>query len=72
MREEFPAGIARSFGDLRAGFADLGVDRDRRLDIVLFKRLEQPQNPTRMPYSCQAQFGTSGTAPVAPPGGSEI
>ena len=27
------------------------------------------QKPTRCPYSCQAQFGRSGTAFFAPPGG---
>ena len=71
VAHEIPAGVA---GGL-AGFADRPRRREPLSAKVAFRfRLPSAstkrQKPTRMPYSCQAQFGTSGSSGCPIGGGS--
>ncbi len=63
VAHEFPARLSRRLGDARVAAAHRAVDRQGRRDA---KSLAAPRrsarSPTRMPYSCQAQFGRSGSS----------
>jgi hypothetical protein len=63
MAHELPAGLQRLAGDALVILADAGVDGEGGRGAEALEQLEEKrQTPTRMPYSCQDQFGTSGSS----------
>src|SRR5208282_1900034 len=68
MADELPPAFEGGVRNRLVSLDRRAVDREDRTDAQMVEYLEHArQNPTRLPYSCQAQFGMSGIG--APPAG---
>ena len=68
MADEFPAAIERGTHNRRIGSEGRAVDGENGRNCECVEHVDEAPETDRLPYSCQAQFGTSGLG-VPPAGG---